>query len=219
MRRGWLRVAEAECRVIFSWQGQRTNHLSRIWSARKPPKGVVKLRYYTLTELLEVMEPQNKKDKALAVRCIEGLTEYAAELRQKAGPGCQERISALRELVGCLAGYWVLMEEPGGMYDVEYQEVFDRRMAEAEVSDHTWSPSSNQKCDTVYGLYRYALDLIPNFGRESEKEVLELRDLIREIEQFWDFGSPALDKMCVQIEMAMQEQVMWEAKFRIGGIQ
>lgn len=42
----------------------------------------------TLDELINTMEPQVRKDKALISKCIDGLTEYAAELRQKAGdPG------------------------------------------------------------------------------------------------------------------------------------
>lgn len=60
----------------------------------------------TLDELINAMEPQARKDKALISKCVDGLTEYAAELRQKAGDAGKEQISALRRLVDELAGYW-----------------------------------------------------------------------------------------------------------------
>lgn len=173
--------------------------------------------YFTLDEALECMKAQAEADKALAARCIEGLTEYAAELRQKAGPGGQERVPAPRELAGCLAGYWGLKDEPDGMGEAEYQEAFDRRVAEAGEADRPWSPTPEQKSDTVHGLYRYAMDLIPNLGVEAEKDILGSRDLIREIAQFWDFGSPALDRMCADIETGMQAQAAREAPFEMGG--
>lgn len=59
----------------------------------------------TLDELINAMEPQARKDKALISKCVDGLTEYAAELRQKAGDAGKEQISALRRLVDELAGY------------------------------------------------------------------------------------------------------------------
>lgn len=62
----------------------------------------------TLDELINAMEPQARKDKALISKCVDGLTEYAAELRQKAGDAGKEQISALRRLVDELAGYWGL---------------------------------------------------------------------------------------------------------------
>lgn len=48
--------------------------------------------YFTVDEVAESMEAQARKDKALAVKCIGGLTQYAAELHQKAGSGGRERI-------------------------------------------------------------------------------------------------------------------------------
>lgn len=60
----------------------------------------------TLDELINAMEPQARKDKALISKCVDGLTEYAAELRQKAGDAGKEQISALRRLVDELVGYF-----------------------------------------------------------------------------------------------------------------
>ena len=68
----------------------------------------VQILRMTLDELINAMEPQARKDKALISKCVDGLTEYAAELRQKAGDAGKEQISALRRLVDELAGYQLL---------------------------------------------------------------------------------------------------------------
>ena len=173
---------------------------------------------YTLDEIIKLMEPQARKDKALAVRCIDGLTEYAAELRQKAGPDGRERTGPLRTLVSTLAGYWGLDDEPGSLGVKGHTEAFDRRMAEADMADGPWSPSPEQKGDTVYGLYRYAMDLIPNLGADAREDIRECGKLIREIEQFWDFGSPVLDELCDDIDSALREQMEREAAIEMGGM-
>ena len=63
-----------------------------------------------LDELIALMEPQAQRDKKLIVQCIDGLTEYAAELRQKAGDAGKAKSSALRELIDWLiqdiAAFW-----------------------------------------------------------------------------------------------------------------
>lgn len=62
----------------------------------------------TLDELINTMEPQVRKDKALISKCIDGLTEYAAELRQKAGDPGKAQTPDLRRLVSELEGCWGL---------------------------------------------------------------------------------------------------------------
>lgn len=171
--------------------------------------------WHTIEELAESMEAQARKDKALAVKCMEGLAQYASELRRKAEPGGRDRTPVLRELVGQLACYWVLEDDPDYMDEVGYLEAFDSRMAEADAGRPPWPFTPSQKNDTLYGLYRYAMDLIPNLGVDAQEDVLGARDLIREIEQFWDLGSPALDALCAEIEMAMQAQATREAEFEM----
>lgn len=77
----------------------------------------------TLDELINAMEPQARKDKALISKCVDGLTEYAAELRQKAGDAGKEQISALRRLVDELVGYWGLDAKT-----VDHVTAFDRKI-------------------------------------------------------------------------------------------
>ena len=161
---------------------------------------------YTLDELLQLMEPQARKDKAMTVRCIDGLTQYAAELRQRGGSEGQAKIPALRELVGQLTTYWGLQEEPGGMDKAGHQAAFDRRVEEAAITATPLEATGAQKSDAVYGLYRYAMDLIPNLGVDAQADVEGCRDLIRELEAWWDFGSPALDRLCDEIDQTMTAQ-------------
>ena len=176
------------------------------------------MQMYTLGEFAQRIEIQARKDKALAVRCIDGLTQYAAELRQRGGSEGQATIPALRELVGQLPTYWVLQEEPGGMDEAGHQAAFDRRVEEAAITDTPLEATGAQKSDAVYGLYRYAMDLIPNLGVDAQADVEGCRDLIRELEAWWDFGSPALDGLCAGIDEAMAAQAAREREFEMGGI-
>lgn len=90
----------------------------------------------TLDELINAMEPQARKDKALISKCVDGLTEYAAELRQKAGAAGKEQISALRRLVDELAGYWGLDAKT-----VDHVTAFDRKIQEVDQAVHQWTPT------------------------------------------------------------------------------
>ncbi len=102
----------------------------------------------TLDELITLMEPQAQRDKKLIVQCIDGLTEYAAELRQKAGDAGKAESSALRELIDRLEGYWGLDNSGENRLSA-----FDRRMREAEQSEQPWAPVQDQINGAVLGLY------------------------------------------------------------------
>ena len=60
---------------------------------------------YTLDELLKIMEPQARRDKALIERCIGGLEIYAA---QQAQANNNAKVEEVRELVDVLVSYWSL---------------------------------------------------------------------------------------------------------------
>ena len=96
----------------------------------------VQILRMTLDELINAMEPQARKDKALISKCVDGLTEYAAELRQKAGDAGKEQISALRRLVDELAGYWGLDAKT-----VDHVTAFDRKIQEVDQAVHQWTPT------------------------------------------------------------------------------
>lgn len=101
----------------------------------------------TLDELINAMEPQARKDKALISKCVDGLTEYAAELRQKAGDAGKEQISALRRLVDELAGYWGLDAKT-----VDHVTAFDRKIVPFPVS---WTVKMKKKQKETQDILSY----------------------------------------------------------------
>ena len=103
----------------------------------------------TLDELINTMEPQVRKDKALISKCIDGLTEYAAELRQKAGDPGKAQTPDLRRLVSELEGCWGLDTEV-----VDYVAAFDRKIQEAGIQqqrcEHQPAGSHDKRLDKLY---------------------------------------------------------------------
>ena len=169
----------------------------------------------TLDELITLMEPQAQRDKKLIVQGIDGLTEYAAELRQKAGDAGKAESSALRELIDRLEGYWGLDNSGENRLSA-----FDRRMREAEQSEQPWAPVQDQINGAVLGLYRYAMDMIPGQGAsEAAEQVAECERLMRNIAAFWNCASPSLDSLCSQMQEALRDQSEWENSVRMGGIE
>jgi hypothetical protein len=179
-----------------------------------PAREVEKMKL-TLDELITLMEPQAQRDKKLIVQCIDGLTEYAAELRQKAGDAGKAESSALRELIDRLEGYWGLDNSGENRLSA-----FDRRMREAEQSKQPWAPVQDQINGAVLGLYRYAMDMIPGQGAsEAAEQVAECERLMRNIAAFWNCASPSLDSLCSQMQEALRDQSEWENSVRMGGIE
>lgn len=169
----------------------------------------------TLDELIKAMEPQAQKDKLLITKCIDGLTEYAAELRQRAGDQGKAQTPALRSLIDGLECYWGLDDG-----DVDHAAVFDQRMREADQANWPWAPTAEQMGATVQGLYRYAMEMISGQGSEDARgPVADCEKLMREIAGFWDFGSPVLDDLCTQMNASLREQEAWENTVKMGGIQ
>lgn len=168
----------------------------------------------TLDELINAMEPQARKDKALISKCVDGLTEYAAELRQKAGDAGKEQISALRRLVDELAGYWGLDAKT-----VDHVTAFDRKIQEVDQAVHQWTPTQEHRDAVIQGLYLYAIDMISSLGSDGAREsVTECERLMREIAGFWGYESPALDDLYAQIRASLKDQEAWENTVEIGGI-
>lgn len=169
----------------------------------------------TLDELIKAMEPQNRKDKLLIAKCIDGLTEYAAELRQRAGDAGKAQTPVLRYMVEGLECYWGL--DDGG---TDYVAAFDRRMQEADQANRPWTPTQEQMCTAVQGLYRYAMDMIPSQGfNDARSPVADCEKLMREIAGFWGVDSLVLDNLCTQMNASLREQEACENAVAMGGIQ
>lgn len=169
----------------------------------------------TLDELLSAMEPQAQKDRALIAQCIDGLTEYAAELRQKDGGAGKVRTPYVRAMIDRLESYWVLDNS-----DESFLDTFDRRMREADQAVQLWTPTEEQMRGTVLGLYRYATDMIPGQGADYAAEpVTECEQLMREIAAFWGINSRNLDDLCIRMKDLLREQRAWEKTVEMGGIE
>ena len=175
--------------------------------------------HYTLKEMIDLMEPQAVRDKSLIVRCIGGLTQYAAELRQRAIPNEQTRIPILRELVSEMAAYWNLEEFSDGGTPEAYQKDFDSRVAGAERAGEPLATTHEQKTDAIFGLYRYAMDMIPSLGADGVQAVTVCKDLIHTLAREWAFDLPRLNTMCGNIETSLREQAECERKLGMGGLQ
>lgn len=169
----------------------------------------------TLDELINTMEPQVRKDKALISKCIDGLTEYAAELRQKAGDPGKAQTPDLRRLVSELEGCWGLDTE-----DVDYVAAFDRKIQEADQATHPWAPTQEQRGAVMKGICLHSVDIISSLGADDARgRVAGCERLIQEIAGFWDFDSLVPDDLCAQIEASLKEQEVWENTVEMGGIQ
>lgn len=175
--------------------------------------------WYSLDVFSAMAEENAQDDQALARRCIEGLTGYAAELRQRAGPGGQARTQALRKLVDSIASYWGLWDEELPMVRENFLIAFDCRMKNADTATAPLQTSAALTADVLYGLYRYGLDLIPNMGSDAAEELHSITSLIQEAAKFWDVGSPVVDQLCTNIDAALKHQTERERAPQLGGYQ
>lgn len=169
----------------------------------------------TLDELITLMEPQAQKDKELIIQCIDGLTEYASELRQRTGDVGRAKSAGLRDLIAEMEGYWGL-----NCSGEDHLVAFDHRMQAAEQSKRLRTPTKEQISSAVLGLYRYAMDMIPNQGADEAAELVrECEQLMRDIAAFWNCATSSLDDLCLQIQDALQNQREWENTASMGGIE
>ena len=171
----------------------------------------------TWNETQSPMEPQVVRNREVIVQCIGGLTQYAAELRQRAVPGEQARIPALRELVGEMAAYWSLWAFPDGRTPEAYQEKFDSRVAEAERTDAPLAATMEQIVATLFGLYIHAMDRIPHLGKDGIQKVTACKDLICTLKRDWNFNPAVLDAMPDNIETSLRKWFEREQTRDTGG--
>jgi hypothetical protein len=153
---------------------------------------------YTLPELLEAMEPQSRSDKALIRECIDGLRLYAAQHAQR--DPTSPKIAETRTLIETLTGYWGL-DDSGP--DSVYLKQFDDHI-EAAVSGRDVSITNEHAAITVYGLYRYGMEMTVAQGVEAKDDILSMGALMREVAAAWDFESDTLDSLIASLEAEAQ---------------
>jgi hypothetical protein len=155
-----------------------------------------------LREPLFICQSKN----ASIVHCIDGLTEYAAELLQRDAKKGKAEIPFLRNLCEVLWNYWDLKSENLGTCE-EFFAVFDRRTLEAKQAQREWNPTLEQVNGVIQGLYSHSIDLISSHGyEETVGSVEEYKRLMRETTVFWNHRSPLPDHLCAQIDVKLQEQ-------------
>lgn len=161
----------------------------------------------TLDELINAMEPQARKDKALISKCVDGLTEYAAELRQKAGDAGKEQISALRRLVDELAGYWGLDAKT-----VDHVTAFDRKIQEVDQAVHQWTPILVLCAMLVIAL---AVRIFPVFVAKQQLDTFAT-ELIREAEIAGRVGSETdRREQALREQTGLNPDISWSRTGRI----
>lgn len=163
-----------------------------------------------LDELDRLMHPHAIKDKVLAKSCIDGLTQFAAELRQKSGPTGQELTPILREVIQRMDCYWGLDDKCDSHVDV--QEYFDHYMNEADAARRPLTHSLEQEDGAIYGLYRYAMDMISSHGIEAETHINICKTLIQTIASFWKLNDRIPDQMCVNIDTTLEQAGQYQQK-------
>jgi len=153
---------------------------------------------YTLNELIETMEPQSRRDKALMSRCVEGLGLYAAQLA--ADDRFSSKIDEIRKLADNLVDYWGLGFEDGSKSAKEFMQAFDDRVDEARTGGTVGGDVYQTAPNVIYGLHRYGQDMVGSMGREAMNDILDVSALMKDIAKHWDFESDVLDDLTAQLE-------------------
>lgn len=169
------------------------------------------------TKLVESTAQMLVHDFMMA-NCIDGLTEYAAELRQRAGERGKEQTPILRDLVDKLVSYWNLaMGQTDGN---SYLADFDQRMQEADQAEQPLAPSQEQVDYFMKGLCGYVIDMVSGQGSEYAKKAMECCEkLMREAAEFWGIASPTLDPLFEEMQTEIQKQQEYEMQFEAEGSQ
>ena len=153
---------------------------------------------YTLNELIEAMEPQSRRDKALMGRCVEGLGLYAAQLAED--DRFSSKIDEIRKLADNLVGYWGLGFEDGSKSAKEFMQAFDDRVDEARTGGAVGGDVYQTAPNVIYGLHRYGQDMVASAGQEAMNDILKVNQLMKEIAKHWDFEPAVVDDLTAHLE-------------------
>ena len=140
---------------------------------------------YTLEELIKIMEPQAQRDKALISACIGGLGLYASQQAQFNPQS--SKTDELRGLVVTLVSYWGLDEGENAKTAEDFLYAFDDRIAAAKSGERVTMDVSGYQDSTIYGLYRYGMEMVVAQGDSAMGDILSVGNLIQEIGTTWDY--------------------------------
>lgn len=175
----------------------------KCWEVRKE-RGNIELEenLYSLEELMKNDEEHEAADKSLMGRCITGLTIYAVQFQQQHGNyASSDKVKEIRNLISEISGYWVLDDFFQTSATKQYLDLFDRHMVDTSGNLYLQQPLVGDS--TLYGLYRYAMEMVICQGNDSRNEIVRNKKLIQEITAYWHCWSPTIDRMCNQIDTAL----------------
>jgi hypothetical protein len=163
---------------------------------------------YTLDELIEKMEPQARRDRALIDRCIDGLACTRHRSRRKTV--IPKKIDKMRTLAETLVGYWGLDDSEyytKAKSPDDYLDAFDHRVHEARTGGAVTGDVFQTALNVINGLYRYGGEMVVCQGDDAMGEILDVSDLMKEIAEYWDFESDVLDNLTARLEAEVREML------------
>ena len=166
---------------------------------------------YTLTELIEKMEPQNRRDKAVIMDCIDGLGLYAALSAREDSDS--PKIAELRGLAEQLVMYWGL-DDSGFTENAkpldEFLQSFDNKVEYgkcAESSGRIIESSLPYAPSVISGLYLYGRDMVGSQGESAMSEIMRMSSLIKEIGAAWNLESSTIKNQSTRLEYEVRDML------------
>jgi hypothetical protein len=165
---------------------------------------------YTFSEMIEAMEPQSRRDKALIGRCVDGLSLYAAQvaMEDKLSP----KIDELRLFTEILVCYWGLDYVEGAKSLESYLKAFDERVEEIRTGGVVDVDIYQTAPNVVYGLHRFGEEMVISQGIDSKDDILAVSTLIEDIGKFWDFEPNIVDDLATHLRREAAEMEQSERK-------
>ncbi|MCL2853862.1 MAG: DUF3849 domain-containing protein, partial [Defluviitaleaceae bacterium] len=148
------------------------------------------------------MEAQFHRDKALIGRCVDGLGLYAAQIAEE--NKFSSKINEVRNLAENLANYWGFEDGTNTKSTADFLKAFDDLVDEARTGGALSGDIYQTAPNVIYGLHRYGEDMVTSLGAESMNDILEVRDLMKDIAKRWDFESDVLDGLTEQLEFEVR---------------
>jgi hypothetical protein len=160
---------------------------------------------YKLGELIEKMEPQTQRDKALMGRCVDGLGLYAAQIA--AVNKTANKIDEIRKFAERLVGYWGLDCGENVTPPRDLLEAFDERVSNAKTGGAVMGDVYQSAPNVIFGLHRYGEDMVVSQGEDAMGDILDVRDLMKEIAAAWEFEPDVLNDLTAHLEREVREML------------
>ena len=144
-----------------------------------------KAQTYTLGDLIEKMEPQNRKDKAVMRDCIDGLGVYAAMVAlDRYNTSKSAEISGL---ISDLVHYWGLDSGEDSKPVDDFLQEFDDVVDDAVRNGGIDADSYKACADILTGLARYGEEMASTQGSDAMGDMIKIGDLLNEVAEYFGY--------------------------------